>query len=66
MKKSVIIYKNINKNKCRCECLRIKKCKNGYSWNVNNCGCEMRKFAKLINTEECDIETDEIIPKIKD
>ena len=52
MKKSVIIYKNINKNKCRCECLRIKKCKNGYSWNVNNCGCEMRKFAKLINTEE--------------
>ena len=23
-----------NKNKCRCECLKIKKCKNGYSWNV--------------------------------
>ena len=26
-----------NKKKCRCECLEIKKCKIGYSWNVNNC-----------------------------
>ena len=49
-----------NKNKFRCECLKIKECKNGYSWNVNNCRCENKEFAKLINTEECDIETDEI------
>ena len=25
-----------NGNKCRCECLKIKKCNIGYSWNVNN------------------------------
>ena len=49
-----------NKNKYRCECLKIKKFKNGYSWNVNNCRCEMKKFAKLISTEKCDIDTDEI------
>ena len=61
-----------NKDKCRCECLKIKKCKIGYSWNVNNCRCEMEKLAALtkfersleserfLETEECDIETDEI------
>ena len=25
--------------------LRIKKCNIGYSWNVNNCRCEMKKLA---------------------
>ena len=48
-----------NKKKCRCECLKIKKCKVGYSWNVNNCRCEMKKLAALIEFERCDIETDE-------
>ena len=47
-----------NKNKCRCECLIVKKCKNGF-WSVNNCRCE-NKFAKLVSTEECDIEVDKI------
>ena len=55
-----------NGNKCRCECLKIKKCNIGYSWNVNNCSCEMKKLAALIEserfleTEECDVKTDEI------
>ena len=65
MKKSAIIYKN--KDKCKCECLKIKDCDIGYSWNVNNCRCEMKKLAALtvesdrfLKTEECDVETDEI------
>ena len=45
---------------CRCECLKIKKCNIGYSLNVNNCRCEMKKLTALIETEECDVETDEI------
>ena len=49
-----------NKDKCRCESLKIKDCDIGYSWNINNCRCEMKKLAALIETEECDIETDEI------
>ena len=46
--------------------LKIKNCDIGYSWNVNNCRCEMKKLAALteserfLETEECDIETDEI------
>ena len=54
---------NFNKSKCRCECLKIKRCKNGYLWNINNCRCETKKIAKLIGIEECDVETDEIIFK---
>ena len=62
-----------NKDKCRCECLKIKDCDIGYSWNVNNCRREMKKLAALtesessleperfLETEECDIETDEIM-----
>ena len=55
-----------NKNKCRCECLKIKDCDIGYSWNVNNCRCEMKKLDALtesersLESEECDVETDEI------
>ena len=49
-----------NKDECRCECLKIKKCKIGYSWIVNNCRCEMKRLAALIKSEECDIETDDI------
>ena len=49
-----------NKNKCKCECLKIKKCDIGYSWNVNTCRCEMKKLAALIE-EECDVETSEKI-----
>ena len=26
-----------NGKKCKCECLKIKKCKIGYLWNINNC-----------------------------
>ena len=57
------VYNNLqkfNKNKCRCECLIVKKCKNGYSWNINNCKCESKRLAKLISIEKCDIETDKI------
>ena len=32
----------------------------GYLWNVNNCRCKMKKLAALIESEECDVETDEI------
>ena len=61
-----------NKDKCRCECLKIKKFKIGNSWNVNNCRCEMKKLAALtksersleserfIETKECDVQTDKI------
>ena len=49
-----------NGNKRRCECLKIKKCNIGYSWIVNNCRCEMKILAALIETEECDVKTDEI------
>ena len=50
-----------NKNKCRCECLEIKKCDNNYSWNVVNCSYELRKAAALIVGEKCDAETGEKI-----
>ena len=36
-----------NGNKCRWECLKIKKNNTGYSWNVNNFRCEMKKLAGL-------------------
>ena len=49
-----------NGDKCRCECLKIKDCDNGYFWNVNNCRCEMKKLAALIESKEYDIETDKI------
>ena len=49
-----------NKDKCRCECLIIKKCDIGYSWNINNCRCETKKLNRLIQTEECDVETGKI------
>ena len=47
-----------NKDKCRCKFLEIKECDVGFSWNVVNCRCEFKKAAKLITTEECDVETD--------
>ena len=50
-----------NKNKCRCECLEIKECESGSFWNVVNCRCEFKKAAKLITTEECDVEVDDIV-----
>ena len=55
------------KDKCRCGCLKIKDCDIGYSWNVNNCRCEMKKLAALIETEERDVETDKInnVPECK-
>ena len=33
-----------NEKKCRCECLEIKKCEIGFSWNAINCGCEMKNM----------------------
>ena len=47
-----------NGKKCRCECLKIKKCGTGYSWNVNNCRCEMKKLARLTESDKCDIESE--------
>ena len=38
----------LNGDKCRCECLKIKKCDIGYSLNVNNCRCKMKKLASLM------------------
>ena len=32
-----------NKKKCRCECLEITECGVGFSWNVLNCSCELKK-----------------------
>ena len=49
-----------NNDKCKCEYLKIKDCNIGYSRNVNNCRCEMKKLAALIETEECDVEIDEV------
>ena len=47
-----------NKEKCRCECLKIKNCDIDYSWNASNCKCKLNKLAALIESEEGDIETD--------
>ena len=52
--------------------MKFKDCDIGYSWNVNNCRCEMKKLAALtksersleserfLGVEQCDVETDEI------
>ena len=29
-----------NKNKSRCECLKIEECNDGSSWNAVNCRCK--------------------------
>ena len=50
-----------NESKCRCECLEIKDCDVGFSWNVTSCSYEMKKAAALIVEEKCDIETDEVV-----
>ena len=47
-----------NKDKCRCECLKIEKCDVGFSWNVVNCRCEFKKAAKLMEEEKCKEITD--------
>ena len=39
----------------------IKKCDIGYSWNVNNCRCEMKKVAALTENEECKKITGDVI-----
>ena len=54
-----------NKNKCRCECLEIKDCNVGFSWNVVNYRCEFKKAAKLIVEKECDVETNDVIENKK-
>ena len=50
-----------NKNKCRCECLKIEECNDNSSWNVVNYRCEFKKVAKLITIEECNVETNDIV-----
>ena len=47
-----------NKEKCRCECLEIKDCDIGFSWNVVSCRYELNKMAALTVEEECDKETE--------
>ena len=49
-----------NKEKCRCECLKIEKCSGNSFFNVVNCSCEMKKATALI-VEEYDIETDDVM-----
>ena len=67
-----LLDKNVCNNKQKrnkiIECLKIKICDNGFSWNVVNCRCEYKRFFKfsrkaaaLIAEEECDIETDDIV-----
>ena len=48
-----------NKDKCRCECLKIKDFDICSSWNVNNCRCEMKKLAALTIETERFSETSE-------
>ena len=48
-----------NKDKCRCECLKIKDCDICSSWNVNSCRCEMKKLAALTIETERFSETSE-------
>ena len=50
-----------NKEKCRCECLKIKDGDVRFSWNVVNCRCKFKKAAALIAEEECDLETNDIV-----
>ena len=45
-----------NKNKCRCECLINKKCRNKF-WNPNSCKCEFRKVALTEEREEINDNT---------
>ena len=40
---------------------RNKNCENNSFWNVVNCRCEFKKATALIATEECDVETDDIV-----
>ena len=47
-----------NEEKCRCECLEIKDCDIGFSCNVINCSCELRKKAAGLIVEECDSNFD--------
>ena len=39
----------------------MKERNNNSFWNVVNCRCEFKKVVKLITTEECDIETNDIV-----
>ena len=48
-----------NKEKCRCECLKKKKCGDNSFFNNVNCSCELRKAAALIE-EECKEISDDI------
>ena len=57
-----------NKDKCRCECLKIENCGNGFLWNVVDCRYESKRFFKfsrkaaaLIAEAECDIKTYDIV-----
>ena len=50
-----------NENKCRCECLEIEECNDNFSWNVVSCSCILKKAAKIITTEECDVETNDVV-----
>ena len=38
----------MNKNKCRCECIKINLYENNYVWNPTTCACENRKHLACI------------------
>ena len=50
-----------DENNRKCECLKIKTCEIGFSWNISNCECEKSKKSAKLTTEE---EYEEIIDDV--
>ena len=38
-----------NSEECKCRCLKIEKCGNGFIWNISICKCELGKKNIKIN-----------------
>ena len=53
--------KKWNKDQCRCECLKIKKCDINFFWYIVNYRCEHKKAAKLMVEKECEKIVDDDI-----
>ena len=41
--------------------VEIKDCDVGFSWNIVNCRCELKKATALIVQEECDVAINDMI-----